>query len=37
MFQTTNQIYKAYIKEGYVREYPHDSYGQKFGTNVAPF
>jgi len=27
-----NTIYKAYV-----REYPHNSYGQKYGTNVPPF
>ena len=30
-------IYKAYLLGLYFREYPHNSYGQNYGTNVPPF
>ena len=31
--------YQSHIRpifQAYVREYPHNSYGQKYGTNVPP-
>ena len=31
-----NIIYKAYFLGLFFREYPHNSYGQKCGTNVPP-
>ena len=30
-------IYKAYFLGLCFREYPHNSYGQNYGTNVPPF
>jgi len=29
-------IYKAYFSGLNFREYPHNSYGQKYGTNLPP-
>jgi hypothetical protein len=33
----SRNIFKAYFWGLNFREYPHNSYGQKYGTNVPPF